>query len=471
MRVFIKSVALLCAFCLLAGSFARPVSALTASEEEQMGKKFIQQVRRHLHVVDDPVVNDYVSSIGDRIVKVLPQQPFRYRFYVIQQEVYNAFAGPGGHVCINSGLITAMETEEELAGILAHEIAHVACRHIARRIEQSKRVQLATLAGMLAGIFLGAGAGQALGSAATVGSIAAGASLALAYSREDEIQADEIGLQLLSDVGYGAEGLLRMLKKIRSKQWFGREQIPTYMSTHPATEERMAYIDTWLQGHRDPREEEAAAAAYRFAKVRTRVTALYGDPEIAQRRYAQAVSEQPADSLAWFGYGMVLSRLLRNDESERAFQKALETQPFDEDILRELGQVYFQSGQYAKALQIIEAALSSDSGDPLSLLILGRTQLEMGRVEDAVKTLGNLVKARPDYAQGCYHLAQAAGRLGELSEAYFYLGRFHELGGDPAKAAFQYRKALKEAGNDRVKADKIQEALRNLPKPEPGQEP
>jgi predicted Zn-dependent protease len=195
--------------------------------------------------------------VGQRILAVVPPQPFEYQFHVLREDVYNAFATPAGHIFFNSGLFAALDSEEELAGIIGHEIAHVVCRHISDRIESSKKIGMATLAGMVAGVLLGAGGAAAAASAVTVGSVAAGQTAALAYSRDNEMQADQLGLGYLTQAGYSGEGLLTSLKKIRSKQWYGSEQIPTYMTTHPASEARMSYIDNWLHQNRSKKRPKA----------------------------------------------------------------------------------------------------------------------------------------------------------------------------------------------------------------------
>jgi predicted Zn-dependent protease len=154
-----------------------------------------------------------VNDVGQKVVAVLPPQPFKYRFYVIKEDGYNAFASPAGHIFVNSGLIEAMESEEELAGVIAHEIAHVSLRHISKKIERSKKIGMATLAGVVAGVLLGSGGAAEAASAVTVGTLAAGQSVALAYSRDDEAEADQVGLEHLNRAGYSAQGLLTVLKK------------------------------------------------------------------------------------------------------------------------------------------------------------------------------------------------------------------------------------------------------------------
>lgn len=274
-------------------------SALTIREEEKLSEEFLKVVMKRLKLVNDPYIVDYISRVGKKILDVIPQKSFTYHFYVVDEEVYNAFAGPAGHVFINRGLIEAMENEEELAGILGHEISHVSCRHISQRVDRSKKINIATLAGVAASLLLGGG------SEAILGTLAAGQAISLAYSRENEMQADNIGLRYLENAGYSGEGLLKMLKKIRSKQWFTSEQIPTYLTTHPAVEERIAYISINMNTERKRDEKQQSKKHSEFEVIQSRLLALYGVEEESMNKFKKILSNNPSDPIANYGYAHV----------------------------------------------------------------------------------------------------------------------------------------------------------------------
>ena len=126
--------------------------SITIQEEEELSREFLRVVEKQFELIKDPFVVGYVNKIGRIILSSLPPQPFTYQFYIVKQHVYNAFATPAGHIFINSGLLEALESEEEIAGILAHEIAHVVSRHISQNVDRSPKIGLATLAGIAAGI-------------------------------------------------------------------------------------------------------------------------------------------------------------------------------------------------------------------------------------------------------------------------------------------------------------------------------
>ncbi len=110
---------------------------LTIKEEKELSKEYMKVLRRYFKFIEDPIVVDYVDQIGRRILAKMPPQPFEYHFYVIDQEVFNAFATPAGHIFVYRGLLIAMEREEQLAGLMAHEIGHVKSRHISEKIERA----------------------------------------------------------------------------------------------------------------------------------------------------------------------------------------------------------------------------------------------------------------------------------------------------------------------------------------------
>jgi len=437
-----------------------PFPHLTNREERKLGKKFFEYIKRHVTIIDDPRIVNYVNRVGQKIVSQLPVQPFEYRFYVIKKHTYNAFATPAGYIFINSGLIADMDSEEELAGILAHEIAHVACRHISKRIEKNKKIGLATMAGLLAGIFLGGSA--ATSAAVATSSIAAGKSLALKYSREDEIQADQIGLKYLTRAGYSGKGMLTVLKKIRSNRWFGPEQTPTYLTTHPAIEDRLTYIDTWLQVHPEKTKSSISFDPDDFQKVKTRIIALYGDVDSALRTFCAAIKKDPRDGLAYYGLGLTLFKNNQKEEALRNFQTAVRYRATDPDILRELGKTYFYMGRYSEALRTLHAAIAFNPNDCEVLFLLGRAQLEVKNLKNARESFQTLLKKHPDYVMAIYYLGETFSRLGNQGEAHYYLGLYFKKKGRYRNALFHLNRAMKHLGTDPKKKEMITKALKDL---------
>jgi predicted Zn-dependent protease len=462
MKMNKKMLHIMILFMVIAMCIPPQASCITIKEEEDLGAEFMKYVGTHYRLIDDPMIVDYVERVARNILSTMEPQPFPYNFYIVREEVYNAFAGPAGHIFIHSGLIAAMENEDELAGILAHEILHVKARHISQKFERSTKISAAALAGMVAGVLLGAaGAGEAA-NAVVMSSMAAGQSMSLAYSRQDEMQADELGIQHLTAAGYKGEGLLTMLKKIRDKQWFGKNEIPTYLMTHPAVDDRIAYVDTWVQTHPNavigPRLKNDE-----FRQIRTRIIAAYSDKEFALNEMQTALEKSPDDPVINHGYGIALARNDRPAEAVVYIRKSLIENPLDAFLLKDLGEIYFMAGQYANALTPLEGSLSIRPGDYETLFLLGRTCLEMEKYSRAASAFETLLKLKPDYPPGLHYLGEVCGKQGRMGEAHYYLGRYHKNRGDFNNALFHLSQALKLT-DDPQRKQEIDDMLKSIQK-------
>jgi predicted Zn-dependent protease len=458
----LKSICLAAIF-LLAPIGAQLSSGLTVSEEEKLSRSILEYIYRNYEIIDDPVIAEYVNQVGNRIVSVLKDPIFDYKFHVIKVDTYNAFAIPAGYIFINSGLIAAMDSEDELAGILAHEIAHVNARHISQKIERSKKIGWATLAGLAAGVLIGAAGGAEAGQAVTHGSQAVGAAAHLSYSRDNEIQADQLGLIYLNDAGYDGAGLLKILKKMRGKQWFSTEQIPTYMRTHPAIDERITYLDSQLASSPEDNKKPPQAAVGDFSRAHTYLITQYGDEKLVLKYLETQVKQHPEDPMAHYRYGLILARINRRAEAIEQLRTALQKRAFDPYMLRDVGRVYYLDGQFEQSLKMLETARNMIPDDADCGLYLGQTYMAMGRYDEASTVLRGVVEKHRDYTTAFYILGQSLGKQGNLADAHYYLGIYHARKRELKTAIFQYRQALKYT-QDAERQGTIEKRLKKLEK-------
>ena len=435
--------------------FPEIARGITIQEEEEQSREFMVQIHEHFEIIHDQIISDYINRIGNKILSVVPPQPFEYHFYVIKEDTYNAFAGPGGQIFIYSGLFQALENEDELAGILGHEIAHVVCRHISQQIEQSKKVGIGTLAGVAAGILLGAttGAGGAASSAAVMGSMAAGQSIVLAHSREDEMQADQRGVDFLTKAGYNPKGLLTALIKIRSQQWYGKDQIPTYMMTHPAIEDRIGYLSTWIEANASKIDHLTPHSSASFDWIHARLAAMFGPENDALKYFKTQVAQKPDNTMEHYGYGLILARTGNRNAAIDQFRAALTKRAFDPVLLTELGKTYFLDGRYVEALHILRGTMDISSDETECLFYIGRCLIELGKFEEASRTFESLLLSTPDYPDAIYYLGSAYGSLGRVSDSCYYLGQYYFIRGNYQNAVVQLEKALESATDPQKKAE------------------
>ncbi|MBC2710114.1 MAG: tetratricopeptide repeat protein [Desulfosarcina sp.] len=262
------------------------------------------------------------------------------------------------------------------------------------------------------------------------------------------MQADQLGLVYLTQAGYTGEGLLTSLKKIRSKQWYGSEQIPTYLTTHPASEARMIYIDNWLHQNRSETVQKRGEVGG-FGLAHTRLVALYTNEKVALNRFKLDLEASPDDPLAHYGYALALTRVDRWHEAAVHMKQAIEANAMATHMLQDLGRIYFHDGQYEKAMEALSAG--SSEKNPEGQLYLGRTQVELGRMVDARDTFENLVRSNQNFTQAYYYLGESSGRLGDMFGAHYNLGRFFRQKGDMKNAGFHLNRALKLAIDDSQK--------------------
>jgi predicted Zn-dependent protease len=447
-------------FIFLSVFLVKPIQALTVSEENEISREFMAYVYQNYQMIDDPEIVTYIQRLGDKILASYPPQPFKYRFYVIKNDVYNAFACPGAQIFIHSGLFESLESEEELAGILGHEIAHSTCRHISQNIDRSGKIGLGTLAGVAAGIFLGMYGDPAAGSALTVGAIAGSQTIALAYSRDDERQADSEGLTRLYALGYTGKGLINALNKIRSRQWYGKEQIPDYLTTHPALEDRIGYIQNWIDARPELRKS-TPRDDFEFKLIRTKLKAVYGKVDEGKNEFQGILNKNPDDIFALYGMGIVLSRYGKTDEAISSLKKALEKKAFHVGIIKTLGKVYFDAGRYPSARSVFEGALGVVPNDMECNLYLGRIFTESAEYERALELLKPLVNEDKGDPKVFYYLGDLYARKGQLQESYYNLGFYYKSKRDNRNALIQFERALKNAKDDETKK-KIQTIINEI---------
>ncbi len=418
-------------------------------DEVELGRKFEVLVRSRLPLVEDPEVKLYVQSIVNRLSSVIPPQPFPFQAHVMLHHSLNAFAVPGGNVFVHTGLIIALEHESELAGVLAHELAHVTQRHVASRIERSQVITVGSLLGALAGAFLGGGQG---GTALSAASLAAGQSAMLNYSRSDETDADQMGFQYLLKAGYRLQGMATAFKKLQRKQWSSGIDIPEYVSTHPDLGRRVTEMTARIEAQpasvQNRKEDDR-----RFKRVQALVLARYEDPAVAERRFAAMPRNEP---LTQMGLGIVASRRNRVHEAGAAFDRALKLASDDALIWREAGRFYYSVGD-KRARTALETALKLDSRDVMAQFFYARTLDGAGDKLRAHRYYEEVLRTVPEDIEVHQVYGRSLGEAGKPFEGFVHLTYSAVYENDTRKV----RRWLKQArGAARSPAD--QETLKRL---------
>jgi predicted Zn-dependent protease len=255
--------------------------------------------------------------------------------------------------------------------------------------------------------------------------------------------------------------LLKILKKIRSKTWFGSDQIPTYLMTHPAVEDRISYISSWLETFKSTSKPIPLVNQDNFARVHTRVETRFGDEQAVLSKLEAEVARNSQDPFAHYRYGLILARAGKRQEAIENMRTALTKRAFDAYILKDLGWIYYLDGQLPQALKTLESACGMIPEDPECLFYLGRTQMEQGSLDASTDNLQKVIRQHPQFTPAYFYLGQSMGKQQKLGDAHYYLGVYYLRKRDHQNARIQLKQALKHT-QDPERRKKIEEWLGNL---------
>lgn len=415
-----------------------------ADEERKLGLEIMRRLRDRGVLVDDVQLNQYLNAIGQRIVTYAEQRGTPYTFFMVRDASINAFALPYSFVGVNAGLLLATEREDELAGVVAHEVAHVAQRHIARAIADMKRLTLPMAAAMLAGAALAAASREA-GQAAMVGSMAASAQHQISFTRANEQEADRVGMQLLASAGFDPKGMSEFFNKLeRISRTEDRYQLPEMLRTHPRPERRSADTQDRLalpavrpSGPRDRK-------AYPLAKARAR--ALLNEDNRAllrelETRLAHASDEAFAERYA---YAIALRQAGHYPQAEAQIQRLQRSDPDRLAYRIEAAEIALAKGDHTTAWRLFAEALRLYPDDFTLAMHYGRALGTQGDAQQAMRILQPHLRRHPNNAQLYMAYAQAAQRAGNQAETHATMAEYHYLSGELLAAIQQLEIGLRD---------------------------
>lgn len=398
-------------------------------EERAYRQRIMQQLRIYDLLVDDPLINDYFSDLSYKLVANSQRPTDDFVFVVIKDPTLNAFAAPGGLVAAHAGLILAADTESEVAGVIGHEIAHVTQRHLARAFENARQVSI-PLALLLVGLIIATGgAGEAI-QGGLLGSQALAAQSQINFTRQNEQEADRIGIQTMAAAGYDPAGMASFFGKVQRTFRANGEGPPEFLRTHPVSSNRIAEAkDRAAQmavSHTGPNPDFLRMQArLRVLSERYPETAIrYFNTQLNQNqasgaaaqahRYGLAVAYQRAGN--YNASGNLVGELLEADDQVLAYQLLaaeldLQAGRNDEALARlESLHSRFQ-GNHAIAVNYVEALLRENQPEPAvtaaevvrdQLLVEGREPALFDLYARAAEIAGDPVRAGEARAETLY---------------------------------------------------------------------
>jgi len=432
----------------------------TIDDEKKLGKEFYDKLEKNHFLLENKRLNDYINQIGNLILAQSKKAPFAFHFSIVNSNAINAFATPGGYIYINKGLISVAENEGELAGVIAHEIGHANARHIASIIEKSQKLNIATLAAIIAGAFLGGG-GEATAAIAAF-AVAGSSSLTLKYMREHEEEADRLGITYLVSAGYYPGAMVDFLKIIKQYEFISKT-MPSYLMTHPGTDQRIFYLDSLILTKYH--QTGAKDIVGNLKRMQTLISLNEADLDARQRQLKDALSKNPENVDLLYALALVEDKLGQTSSALEYFQKALSLSPRDEDVLKNIGLMYLKMGKADLALNYFQRAANLDTNNDEVILALGKTYFALGNYQKALDCFLKLENSTFDDVDINYHIAMAYGKLNNQGESHYYFGLYFKKAKKKESALFHFKEALKYFSPGSERTGTINKEIKELESP------
>ncbi|WP_460821590.1 M48 family metalloprotease [Lysobacter olei] len=433
---------------------------LTPSQQEQYGGMMLAQLRHYDYILDDPLVESWLDTLGTRLGASSDNPRQSYTFFMMRQRQINAFATLGGYVGVNAGLVLAADREDEVAGVLAHEIAHVTQDHVLRGVERAQKDQLPILLAMLGAIVAAQAAGGNSADDAAQAAMASAMGLAqqrqIDYTRSNEHEADRLGIQSLARTGYDPMAIADFFGKLQQRSranganYYGTEA-PEFLMTHPVTITRISEAKDRARLIAGSSRTAVAAPTVgsnpllppglqvmgsalkadgtgRFEFARERLRVLSADtPRDALREYERLAKAGKLDASQ--GYGKALAHLGANEPAVaiQLLQGLLVGQPDHEWLLLALAEAEAKAGRHAAADARFEALLERAPNDRAFALTYARTLTERNNAEAGKR------------AQALLRPLMASSAEDPVFQRTF--ARASEIAGDPVRAGEAYAEA------------------------------
>jgi beta-barrel assembly-enhancing protease len=434
----------LIALTLFLSSIPMTLFGLSLEEEKKYGREIYSEIARSAVINNDPYLSLYVEGMKKKL-EDKANLPLPIILTVIESQSPDAFATIGGYVYVSTGLIGLCDREEELAGVLAHEFAHIGRRHVAKRMEKEKYINVGMLATMLLSMWVG-------DPKATEAILATGAAsaqaLSLKYSREDEDEADRIGSTISDGAGYGGLGIADFLKKLRMT---GIEKtLPQYLLTHPYHEERIIRIENMWSETRTPKG--LSDGLFPYLLVRIKILHRQPGTTAPQDIWISKYAKDRDDPLNAYGASLAYGTNGNIGESIRVVEGM--KSPFRSLFL---GEMYVNGRQYQRSIEVLR-----DLPYPLSHLFLAKAYEGLGDYGNAINELKGLAQYARSYPEIYHRLGMLLGRTGQEGPGYEYLGRYHLEAGRRDLARTNFEKAIAKYGMNTSEAREILKILDDL---------
>jgi beta-barrel assembly-enhancing protease len=437
-------------------------TTLSLIDEYKIGLMIVRQLREAGQVVEDPEINEYLQSLGMRLASQAHEGAHRFTFFAVRDAGINAFALPGGFIGVNAGLVTETKSEAELAGVLAHEIAHVTQRHVARSLQNAGRANLASMAAILAAVLIGATTGMP--SDALLGTMSAAQGLAaqsqINFTRAHESEADRVGIGILSSAGFDPVAMPEFFGTMQQRSGGAGRNIPELLRTHPVTSQRIA--ETRDRASRMERPRTPDSTSYALVRERLRIETLSPESRPGDLYRTAQSADFPSTDGEQYGRALALLRGGSPGEAIPALESLRDRRPDVTLYHTALGQAQLAAGRTAASRATLENAMKLFPRNVPVTMRYAETLMRDGEAKRAHEVLLDLFNNVPPTAEQARFTAIAANAAGDVADSYYYMSEYHVISGDLTLAINQLRLAQAVPGINSVQRERYDARIREL---------
>ena len=409
------------------------------------------EARRQFRFVRQPDITDAVTQVGQSILAANGEDPQTFHFLVVREDIPNAFAVPGGYIFVFDGLLSRMDSVDELAGVLSHEIGHVKKDHF---FKEDKKADLAGIAGIVAALVTRE-------PGAAIAGMATAESLGLSFSREHEREADSVGLRYLNQAGYDPAGLLNFFKTLEAYEQYNPSLVPAYFSTHPAVEEREATMQMLIRSL-PPRPEGAAPVTLDWDRIRAIVEIEENPKKPPSEFFLDPTKKTYPDDKVHFITGLFYVNNSQSREAVTEFGEAIRIKPDSSLYHSAYADALFRSGRVDDAESEAEKSLSLDPRNGEAEMVLGfveEAKRETGSAIDHFEKAKALRSADPTI---CFKLGSLYASRGDRKETFWNLARYYRLDMQTERAFNELQKAREAFAGDRPYRQRVEDEMMDI---------
>lgn len=415
-------------------------SAVVSPEQEfRLGRAWLRQLRAQVSIVQDPMIHEYLYNLVYRLAANSEIQRPQLETVVINSPEINAFAVPGGIIGLNGGLLLNARSEDELAGVIAHELAHLSQRHFARALERSQNASWAGLAALLASVVIAATAGGDAGMAALATTQAAAIESQLRFSRGNEQEADRIGMQTLARSGMNPGAMADFFEALQRTMRYS-EIPPEFLLTHPVTESRIT--DARTRAARLPAQPSASSLEFSLMKMRAQVQFARDTSATINDLLTQRTSSPTLVEPLEYGLACAYLKANRLDEAQVSIDRLLKSRPERISYLATKAEILNQKGEYGPARQLLQQALKYSPDNYVLTTLYASALIKDNQAAEAVQLLRGQLTQHEAWPLLWSLLAEAYGKVDDRVGVHEARAEFYFLHGNTPRALEQLQFAL-----------------------------